>query len=200
MNDAQDTGRAQEQPAKPLRPAVTPAAPVLPLGGQSSGKEAWREGSGCGGRFVLWGAALGVALLVALLVAGTAMMRRTVWANFDAARQAIVNALPQGISPAEHLRTRRNLDRFRAVLERSDDPYPLMGEFVRRKQAMLQDGRLTDEEIETLNLVLERWIEESGVPPMQLGQGVRSEELGVRSYRRLAAQMPGGGRVEIPNS
>ena len=158
-----------QAPAESGRETQAPPKPEIPIEGLATGKEPWRSGSGCGNRLPAYGCAVGVALLIAALIAGTSMMRRTVWLNFERSRSAVMNGLPQGISPAEANRTRTNLNRFRAVLERQDDPYEQMGEFVIRVRELFADGRITDEELELFNLMLERWIEESGIPTMQLG-------------------------------
>ncbi|HSO21893.1 MAG TPA: hypothetical protein VLT81_03240, partial [Chondromyces sp.] len=89
--------------------------------------------------------------------------------------------LPAG----ERERTMRNLERFRSLLDRVDDPYPLMGEFMSRVRAAFEDGRLEKHEVEELNLFLEQTIEESGVPVMQLGSKIRNEELGMRNAALL---------------
>jgi len=110
-------------------------------------------------------------------------MRRTVWLNMDRGRRAVVQALPADLPPAERVRTTRNLEHFRAVLEASKDPFPVMGEFMKRVRAAFVDQRLTAEEIDELNLYLEEVIEESGIPLMQLGLGlrIRNSEFGIRN-------------------
>ena len=60
------------------------------------------------------------------------------------------------------------------MLERVEDPYPLMGEFVNRKNELLADSRLEEDELERLNLMLEKWIEESGIPTIQLDARIRN--------------------------
>jgi hypothetical protein len=165
-----DEGRSSDEPRPRTEveaPPPSPSAPVPSLDGLSSGKEQWK-GSGCSNRLPLYGCVIGLAVVIAFLMAGTSLVRRTVWGNFDNASAAVINNLPLGLSSAEVSRTRRNLDRFRAVLESSDDPYQQMGEFVTRVRALRDDGELTTEEVERLNLALEQWIEESGIPILQL--------------------------------
>ena len=145
------------------------------LGGLSSGKEPWRSGGGCG-RLPLAGCAIGIVLLIAALVIGVSLVRRSVWMTVDRTRQQVVQGLPFQLPPGERLRMTRNLERFRTILETSPDPYPMMGEFVNRVRAAFEDGRFTAEEIEELNLFLEGKIEESGMPGMQLDAGMRNEE------------------------
>jgi len=149
-------------------------------------KESWREGSGCGARIPLYGCIIGAGLLVAALMAGTSMMRRTVWINMDRGRRAVVQALPADLPPAERVRTTRNLERFRAVLEARKDPYPIMGEFMKKVRAALADQRLEPDEVEALNLYLEQLIEESGIPLMQLGFRISNFEFRI-CFRALGA-------------
>ena len=160
----------------------TPAPPEVAFEGLATGKEPWRGGSGCGTRAPLYGCIVGLALLIAALMVGTSMMRRTVWLNLDRGHRAVVQALPADLPPAERERTTRNLERFRAVLEDSKDPYPMMGEFMRRVRAVLEDHRLTVDEVGGLNVYLERVIEESGIPLMQLGIRISNFEFRICSH------------------
>ena len=196
-----------DEPEAEIRPAETEASapPEYVYEPKPQDKEAWKKGSGCGNRIPLYGCIIGAGLLIAALMAGTSMMRKTVWLNMDRGRRAVVQALPADLPPAERARTTRNLEHFRAVLEASKDPFPVMGEFMKRVRAASVDQRLTAEEIEELNLYLEQVIEESGIPLMQLGEKIRNEELGIRN----AALPPlgpesnrgvGGLEFLIPNS
>jgi hypothetical protein len=171
--------RATEEVEEAPKPEA-PAPPAVVFEGLATGKEPWK-GSGCSSRLPLYGCMVGVVLLIGILFAGTSMMRRTVWVNMDRGRRAVVQQLPRDLPAAERERTIRNLDRFRAVLEASRDPYPTMGEFMNRVRDILDDGRLTGDEVGGLNVYLERVIDESGIPPMQLGEGVRSSEFGIRN-------------------
>jgi hypothetical protein len=172
-----------DEPAAEVTPVDTdaPATPELGLESPATGKESWREGSGCGSRVSLYGCIIAVALLIAALMAGTSMMRRTVWLNMDRGRRAVVQALPGDLPPAERARTTRNLEHFRAVLEASKDPYPMMGEFMKMVRSAFSDDRLEPDEIEEFNLYLERVVEESGIPVMQLGLRIRNSEFGIRN-------------------
>ncbi len=67
------------------------------------------------------------------------------------------------------------------MLERVKDPYPQMGEFVTRVRELFSDGRITEEELEFLNLILEKWIDESGIPPVQLGILISDEQLSIHT-------------------
>jgi len=136
----------------------------IPFEGLASGKEPWRGGGGCSSRLPLYGCLFGMALLIGILFVGTSMMRRTVWVNLERAQRAVVQSLPRDLPPDEVQRTVKNLERHRAVLEASKDPYPEMGEFVNRVRAVLEDGRFTAEEVGGLNVFIERVIEESGIP------------------------------------
>jgi hypothetical protein len=161
---------------KPEAQAPPPTEAVFE--GLATGKEPWK-GAGCSSRLPLYGCLIGLVILIGILIAGTSMMRRTVWVNMERGRRVVVQSLPHNLPAAERQRTIRNLDRFRAVLEASKDPYPTMGEFMNRVRDILDDGRLTIDEVGGLNVYLERVIEESGIPPMQLGKIMRNEELGI---------------------
>jgi len=146
-----------------------PAAPEVVFEGLATGKEPWRGGSGCSNRLPLYGCLIGLLLVIGVLFAGTSMMRRTVWVNMDRGRRAVAQQLPRNLPAAERQRTIQNLERFRSLLEATKDPYPAMGEFMNRARDILKDGRLTIDEVGGLNVYLERVIEESGIPLMQLG-------------------------------
>jgi hypothetical protein len=163
-----------EEPQAPAEVEEAPqpkpsAATEVVFEGLASGKEPWRGGSGCSNRLPLYGCLFGLVLLIGILFVGTSMMRRTVWVNLEKARRAVVQSLPRDLPVAERQRTIDNLEHFRAVLEASKDPYPDMGEFVNRVREVLQDGRFTVEEVGGLNVFIERMIEESGIPPLQIG-------------------------------
>ncbi len=200
-----DGDEVEERQALAAEEAPKPQAPTPPVvfEGLATGKEPWK-GTGCSNRLPLYGCLLGLVLLIGILFAGTSMMRRTVWINLDRGRRAVVQQLPRELPMAERQRTIQNLERFRAVLEASRDPYPEMGEFMNRVRDILDDGRLTIDEVGGLNVYLERVIEASGIPPMQLGQRMRNEESGMRNFRAALqlCQRAGGGWVAflIPNS
>ena len=159
----------------------TTAPPEAVFEGLATGKEPWRGGSGCSNRLPLYGCLIGLLLVIGVLLAGTSMMRKTVWINMDRGRRAVVQQLPRNLPAAERQRTIQNLGRFRAVLEATKDPYLEMGEFMNRVRAVLDDGRLTAEEVGGLNVYFERVIEESGIPSMQLGAEIRNSEFGIRN-------------------
>jgi len=201
-----DEPRIIDEPTAGVAPGETdaPATPELGLESPATGKESWREGSGCGSRLSLYGCIIAVALLIAALMAGTSMMRRTVWLNMDRGRRAVVQALPGNLPPAERVRITRNLEHFRAVLEASKDPYPTMGEFMKKVRSALSDDQLEPDEVEELNLYLERVIEDSGIPLMQLG--IRNSEFGIRNdghpprIRNPKGGPGGNSEFRIPNS
>jgi hypothetical protein len=196
-----------EEPQAPVEveKAPTPGAPApaeVVFEGLASGKEPWRGGGGCSSRLPLYGCLFGLVLLVGSLIAGTSMMRRTVWVNLERAQRAVAQSLPRNLPAAEVQRTMKNLERFRALLESSKDPYPEMGEFVSRVRAVLEDGRFTAEEVGGLNVYIERVIEESGISPLQLG--FRISDFGFRISGPLSpdffdwAQL--NSEFRIPNS
>jgi len=108
---------------------------------------------------------------------------------------------PRNLPAAERQRTIENLERFRALLESSKDPYPEMGEFVNRVRAVLKDGRFTAEEVGGLNVFIERMIEESGISSQQLGERIRNSEIGIRNAAHptdpSARAVPALGRDDI---
>jgi hypothetical protein len=172
-----------EQPKAPVREEVV-------FEGLASGKEPWRQGSGCSSRLPVYGCIVGVAAMIAVLMAGTAITRKTVWVNMERARREVARALPPDLAPEQRVRAIQNLDRFKAVLEASEDPYPVMGQFMRRVRAALADQRLKADEIEELNLFIEKIIEESGIPVLQLG--FRISDFGFRICDRSSADDQGG--------
>ena len=190
------------EPVKPV-PAETPAGDVF-MPPPSTGQEAWRGGSGCGPRAKIYLMAVAVAGLIAILLVGLSVLRRGVWVTLDQGRQAVVGSLPFDLPPGERQRTMKNLDRFRAFLEMSDDPYPIMGEFMTRVRAVLKDGRLTVDEVDGLNVYIERVIEESGIPPLQLG--IRISDFGFRiavhpsNGLNPAAELGVNSKFKIQNS
>jgi len=182
MNQRHIDEEVEREPEAPAVENTTPQQPVaddvfMPL--PSTGNEAWRGGSGCGPRARIYLMAVALAGLVAILLVGMSVLRRGVWVTLDQGRQAVVQNLPFDLPPGERQRIMKNLDRFRAVLEASDDPYPIMGDFMTRVRAVLKDGRLTVDEVSGLNVYIERVIEESGIPPLQLG--IRNSEFGIRN-------------------
>ncbi len=181
-----------------------PAQPEVVFEGLASGKEPWRQGSGCGSRLTVYGCIVGVAMMIAVLMAGTAMTRKTVWVNMERGRRAVARALPPDLAPDQRVRTIQNLERFKAVLEASKDPYPTMGEFMKRVRAVLADQRLMADEIEELNIFLEKTIDDSGIPLMQLG--IMNSEFGIRNSHPSTHRYSGNGvdgrhsEFRIPNS
>ena len=172
MDDESTNHDAEHEPEAPeiVKPVpAQPSATDVFMPPSSAGKEAWRSGgSGCGPRARIYITVVGIAGLIAILLVGLSVLRRGVWVTMDQGRQGVVQMLPFDLPPAERQRIIKNLDRFRALLEASDDPYPTMGEFMTRVRAVLKDSRLTVDEVGGLNVYIERVIEESGIPPLQL--------------------------------
>ncbi|MBD3857244.1 MAG: hypothetical protein IFK92_12120 [Acidobacteria bacterium] len=196
-----------EEPQAPAEveeapPPKAPSATEVAFEGLATGKEPWRGGGGCSSRLPLYGCLFGLVLLVGILFVGTSMMRRTVWVNLEKARRAVVQSLPRDLPAVERQRTVDNLERFRAMLEASKDPYPEMGEFVNRVRAVLRDGRFTAEEVGGLNIFFERKIEESGNPPKQVK--FRISDFEFRIFHPLSPDFFDWAQVNsefrIPNS
>jgi len=194
MDEHHQDERVEREPEAPVAEKTTPQQPVAVdvfMPPSSTGKEAWRGGSGCGPRARIYLMAVALAGLVAILLVGMSVLRRGVWLSLDQGRQAIVQNLPFDLPPGERQRMMKNLDRFRALLEASDDPFPTMGEFMTRVRAVLKDGRLTVDEVSGLNVYIERVIEESGIPPLQLGFRISDFE-----FRIAAPLLPSNRRME----
>ena len=186
-----EEGPTEEAPQpKPLK--IPTDVPMVPVTKMKKGKEPWKQGSGCGGRIAAYGCAVGVLVLIGILMAGASMLRKGVWTTMEKGRRAVVRSLPLDMPEAERREVALNLDRFRRVLEELDDPYPVMGQFMKRVRVGLADGRLTREEAEEINLFLEQVIEESGIPPLQLGfrifQPARNSGLGSSACVSLPGQ------------
>ena len=185
MDEDRNPNETEREPEAPAEVAPAPVEPTQPSSTEvffpspSTGKEAWRGGgSGCGPRARLYLMIVAGAGLVAILLVGLSVLRRGVWVTMDQGRQAVVQNLPYELPPSERQRIIKNLDRFRALLEASDDPYPMMGDFMTRVRAVLKDNQLTVNEVGGLNAYIERMIEESGIPPLQLG--FRISDFGFR--------------------
>lgn len=212
MDEPPITDEPEAEPISPetgVSAAEKPTAPAQPevvFEGLATGKEPWRGGSGCSTRLPAIGCVVLVIVLIGFLMGGTSMTRKTVWMNFDKGMRSVMRALPPDLPPEQRVRTTQNLDRFRRVLEKTTDPYPKMGEFMRLVRAYFSDQRLTTDEIEELNLFLEKVIEDSGIPMLQLGEGMRIEESGMRNaahrprIRNIGGWAVGNSSLLIPHS
>jgi hypothetical protein len=132
------------------------AVPILTM---SSRDRSWQGGGGLS-RWATLGCGAGVVVLVALLAVGIGLTKRTASMAFERSQQRLMAAVEQRNQPPERLRTSRNVERFKAQLRVARDPYPLMGEFMKRVQEVLDDGSLDADEVEEVNLFLE-----SHLPP-----------------------------------
>ena len=132
------------------------AVPILTMSSRDRG---WQGGGGLS-RWATLGCGAGVVVLVALLAVGIGLTKRTASMAFERSQQRLMAAVEQRNQPPERLRTSRNVERFKAQLRVARDPYPLMGEFMKRVQEVLDDGSLDADEVEEVNLFLE-----SHLPP-----------------------------------
>jgi hypothetical protein len=150
--EKRETGEAAEPAARaPKPPAEDPASPVLVRARPS---KQWRSGGGMS-RWTSYGCAAGVLVLIALLVLGVSLTKRLAWSAMDRSQRRLMAAVEQRNDPGARMRIRRNLDRFRTQLRLTRDPYPQMGEFMKRVQKALEDGDLNADELEELNDHLE---------------------------------------------
>ncbi len=142
----------------PVSPRVRPAR---------STTRRWSGGGGLS-RFATIGCALGLLAMGALLAVGLSLTKRTAWTAMDRYQRHLMAEVERRNQPGERLRTGRNLERFRVQLQLARDPYPVMGEFFAQVRAVLDDGVLTAEEVDRINLFLE-----SGLPAAGDGGRVR---------------------------
>ena len=116
-------------------------------------------------RWASFGCVAVLLVLVVLLMVGVNLTKRTMWMGFARAQQRVVEQLPRDLPSGERLRTERNLQRLRARAEASADPLPLIGSFLGRVSAALDDDRLTAEEIAELNRFVEEALDGGGGEP-----------------------------------
>ena len=151
-----DPTPADEQPSS--KPALdTGALPPLPLRPRPD-----RVPGANLGRWASFGCVVVLLVLVVLLMFGVNLTRRTVWMSFARAQQRVVERLPRDLPSGERLRTERNLQRLRARSEATADPLPLLGSFLGRVSAALEDDRLTVDEVAELNRFVEETLDGNG--------------------------------------
>jgi hypothetical protein len=111
-------------------------------------------GGGCN-RWVLYGGAVGLALMVGFLLLSSRLMERGLEALALRARQRILQRLPLDLSAAERRRTLHNLERLVDRRQPEGDRRRLEGSFLRLAGAALADDRLTVAEVGEINSFLE---------------------------------------------
>jgi hypothetical protein len=163
--DAPDQEFDEDASASEPSPTATEPTPEAPpiLTVRPADRQ-WRGGGGLS-RWSTLGCGAGVIVLVALLAVGVSLTKKTAWMTFDRTERRIMAAVEQRNEPAERLRTRRNVDRFKTQLRISRDPYPLMGEFMKQVQSMLDDGSLDAGEVEEFNVFLESKLPSTATSP-----------------------------------
>jgi hypothetical protein len=114
------------------------------------------------GRWATFGCVAVLLLLVVLLLFGVNLTKRTMWMAYARAQQRLVESLAAEVDSGERMRTERNLQRFRARLEITEDPFPLMGDLMGRITAALEDESVSAEELSELNAFLEHSLESPG--------------------------------------
>jgi hypothetical protein len=150
--DQQSSADSPGKQAEEVGPKAS-AEPAVVLPPITTSRE-WRRG-GSLSRWTTYGCALGVLALIALLVFGVALARRTAWLAIDGMERRLMTAVERRNEPAERLRTSRNLERFRVQLRIARDPYPQMGEFMKLVRSVLADGEMTAAEVDQVNQYLE---------------------------------------------
>ena len=114
------------------------------------------------GRWATFGCVAVMLVLVVLLMVGVNMTKRTVWMSFARAQQRVLEELPRDLPSGERLRTERNLQRLRARSEASADPLPVIGSFLGKVSAALDDDRLMADEVAELNRFVEEILDDGG--------------------------------------
>lgn len=156
---SETAAQRHETPAPAESEGVT-----VPILRSSTRDRSWQGGGGLS-RWATLGCGAAVVVLVALLAVGVGLTRRTAWMAFDRSQQRLMAAVEQRNQPAERLRTSRNIERFKAQLRVARDPYPLMGEFMKRVQEDLGDGTLDAAEVEEFNRFLESHLPSAAMTP-----------------------------------
>jgi len=157
MNTENDemTPVGNEEESSPAPKPTTPSlSPELMAAGRAD-KAAWKSGSGAGRRWATIGCGMGIVVLIAALFAGSSLMRKTVWARFAGSGQRVMVNLSGDLPPGERMRLKNNFARFTDYLKKHEDPFPVMGKFQTLAKGALEDGRVTRDEVEELNLFLE---------------------------------------------
>jgi len=111
------------------------------------------------------GCGCGVLILLLFWLILYFNMRETVWSSFETIRFDVESACSGRVPENQRKRLVDNLDAFRKMLEKTEDPYPVMGAFVRSARMMLQDGRIDSVEVDQLNTFCEAALRDPGVIP-----------------------------------
>jgi hypothetical protein len=161
---AEETPRAEE-PAAEAKPESGPERAELPaefVAVQAARDAKWDSG-GRPGKWTTIGCGLGIVILIGALFAGSSLLRRTVWAGYAGTSQRLMSSLPGDLPPGERMRLQRNLERFGVHVKQRTDDYADLGDFQKQARAALEDRRLTRDEVEGLNALLE-----SKLPPTSM--------------------------------
>ena len=134
--------------------SLLPALPVHPRSQRVPGSNI--------GRWATFGCVAVMLMLVVLLVIGVNLTKRTVWMAYARAQQRLVENLPPELESGEQMRTERNLQRYRARLEITPDPFSAMGDFLARVKTAFDDEVLSVEELSELNRFMEKSLDQHG--------------------------------------
>jgi hypothetical protein len=149
---------AEPQPGDPTEESGPPAArekpPETPIFVSPRSSKKW-QGDGGLSRWTTWGCIVGIMILIAMLVFGVVITKKTAWITFERSQRRVLSASEGHNDPPERLRTSRNLERFAVQLRVARDPYPEMGEFFKMVRVGFEDGTLTTDELEEINRFLE---------------------------------------------
>ncbi len=154
-------GTAESQPGKKPEPLVRPAVDVSQLPSLPTHPRSQPMPGTNIGRWATFGCVVLMLVLVVLLVIGVNLTKRTVWMAYARAQLRVMETLPRDLPSSERMRTERNLQRFRARLDMTAEPMPLMGQFLAQVTASLEDDELSVEEIEGLNRFMEEVLDDT---------------------------------------
>jgi hypothetical protein len=102
---------------------------------------------------------IGLGLVIIALLAGYFTLDTGFFLLVKRAQQQIWDSLPRDLDQQQRTRTLNNLNRLSSQIKEADDPNYLIGEFLGKAAAALEDKTLTHEEVEALNLYFESMIE-----------------------------------------
>ena len=152
--DDQPSGAVGHEAKPEIDVTLLPELPVHPRSQRMPGSNL--------GRWATFGCVVVMLILVVLLVIGVSLTKRTVWIAYAKGQQQLVENLPPELESGERMRIERNLQRFRARLEITADPFPAMGDFLGRVKAAFDDEVLSVEELAELNRFIEESLDQDG--------------------------------------
>jgi hypothetical protein len=146
LDPGDDEPRAEGPRAATPEPSRAPAVPVFPVPtSRRSGRRRWAT-VGC---------VAGLLLVAGALVVSFSTIKSGMYQLVDRASARVEHRLPFDLPAGERERTVRNLRRLRSTLGTLPDRDVVMGGFLSRVAAALEDDRLAADEVADLNAYLE---------------------------------------------